>query len=193
MDRPNPSRSFPLNLPAVMAACTLALALLAPGAAQAQETYTYTVGLLGGLGGSLDADVGDDLDNTGFQLNLGMVFQPQDHLVVRVGQLGLDSSERFQDLTDADLTYLTIGGEYRYRHAYYDSGIYLALGGYRLAGTDLGGSDRDDTSIGLALGLTGDFPIRRWLSFQVELSGHYADLDQAQIFAMGHAGLAVHF
>ena len=176
-----------------LAICVLAPAVLAPGAAHAQEIYTYTVGLFGGLGGSLDADVGDELDNTGFQLNLGMVFEPRDHLVVRFGKLGLDSSERFEDLTDADLTYLTIGGEYRYRHSYYDSGVYLALGGYQLEGTDLGGADQDETGVGLALGVTGDFPITRWLSVQVELSGHYADLDRASVFAMGHAGLAAHF
>lgn len=191
MDRTRPTRPFPPKL--ALAACGLALALLLPGAASAQESYTFTVGVLGGLGGSLDADVGDEVDNTGFQLNLGMVFQPQDHLVVRLGRLGLDSAERFQDLTDADLTYLTIGGEYRYRHAYYDSGVYLALGGYRLEGTEPGGSDEEETAIGLALGVTGEFPITRWLSFQVELSGHYADLDRANLFAMGHAGLAAHF
>lgn len=195
MDRPKAPRPFPLTPPTRLgvAAIAMALALLVPGAAHAQETYTFTVGLLGGLGGSLDADVGDELDNTSFQLNLGMVFEPSDHLVVRIGRLGLDSGDRFEDLTDADLTYLTIGGEYRYRHAYYDSGVYLALGGYRLEGTDLGGVDQDETAVGVALGVTGDFPITRWLSFQIELSGHYADLDRANVFAMGHAGVAVHF
>lgn len=196
MDRSKATRPFPL-IPSTrlgLAALGIALALLlAPAAAQAQETYTFTVGLLGGLGGSLDADVGDELDNTGFQLNLGMVFEPSDHLVLRIGRLGLDSADRFEDLTDADLTYLTLGGEYRYRHPYYDSGVYLALGGYRLEGTDLGGVDQDETGIGIALGVTGDFPITRWLSFQVELSGHYADLERANVFAMGHAGLAAHF
>lgn len=190
---PTPSPSTPPRR-AGLALRVLALALLlAPGAARAQETYTFTVAALGGIGGSVDADVGDELDNTGFQLDLGMVIQPQNHLVLRLGSLGLDSAERFEDLTDADLTYATIGGEYRYRHTYYDSGVYLALGGYRLEGTDLGGSDEDETAIGLALGVTGQFPIRQWLSFRVEFSGHYADFDRANLFAMGHAGLAVHF
>lgn len=195
MDRPNPCRPSspgPSRCIAV-AFCLLALALVAPGAAQAQETYTFTVGALGGLGGSIDAEVGDELDNTGFQLNLGMVVEPRNHLVLRLGRLGLDSADRFEDLTDADLTYVTIGGEYRYPHAYYDSGVYLALGGYRLEGTGTGGSDEEETGIGLALGVTGEFTINRWLSFQAELSGHYADLEQAQLFAMGHAGLVVKF
>jgi hypothetical protein len=41
--------------------------------------------------------------------------------------------------------------------------------------------------------VTGEFPITRWLGFQVELSGHYVDFDRANLFAMGHAGVVVHF
>ena len=172
----------------------LAFAFALPGTASAQENYTFSVGVLGGLGGSVDADVGDSLDNTGFQLNLGMVIQPKNHLVLRIGQLALDSDERFDDLSDADLTYATIGGEYKYSHPYYDSGLYLALGGYRLEGNDFfDGQSEDDTAIGLALGVTGDFPITRWLSAQIEISGHYAAFDGASVFAMGHGGLVVHF
>jgi hypothetical protein len=191
MDR-TPSTSG-TSAAAAAAALLVAAALLAPGAAGAQETYTFTVGALGGLGGSLDADPGDELDNTGFQLDLGMVIQPANHLVLRLGSLDLDSAERFEDLTAAELTYATIGGEYRYRHSYYDSGIYLALGGYRLEGDDAAGRAEDETAIGLALGVTGEFPITRWLGFKVELSGHYADFDRASLFAMGHAGVVVHF
>lgn len=195
MDRPTPIPSPLSNLPrwARLAACALALVLLAPGAARAQEIYTFTVGVLGGFGGSVDADPGDEIDNTGFQLDLGMVIQPKNHLVLRLGKLGLDSADQFVDLTNADLTYATIGGEYRYRHSYYDSGIYLALGGYRLEGNDFVGKKQDETAVGLALGVTGEFPIRRWLSVQVEFSGHYVDFERANMFAMGHAGLAVHF
>jgi hypothetical protein len=178
---------------AAAAAALLVAALLAPGAAGAQETYTFTVGAFGGLGGSLDAEPGDELDNTGFQLDLGMVIQQANHLVLRLGRLDLDSAERFEDLTAAELTYATIGGEYRYRHTFYDSGIYLALGGYRLEGDDDAGRTEDETAIGLALGVTGEFPITRWLGFQIELSGHYADFDRANLFAMGHAGVVVHF
>ena len=191
MDR-TPSTSG-TSAAAAAAALLMAAALLAPGAAGAQETFTFTVGAFGGLGGSLDADPGDELDNTGFQLDLGMVIQPANHLVLRLGRLDLDSAERFEDLTAAELTYATIGGEYRYRHSYYDSGIYLALGGYRLEGDDAAGRAEDETAVGLALGVTGEFPITRWLGFQVELSGHYADFDRASLFAMGHAGVVAHF
>lgn len=190
MRRSAPTRSASRTL---SAALCLAAAALAPAAAHAQETYTFSVGAFGGLGGSVDAEPGDELDNTGFQLDLGMVIQPQNHLVLRLGTLDLDSGERFEDLTGASLTYATIGGEYKYRHSYYDSGLYLALGGYRLDGDDLAGREQDDTAIGLALGVTGEFPITRWLGVQVELSGHYADFDRANLFAMGHAGLVLHF
>jgi hypothetical protein len=174
------------------AAILLAALILLPGAARAQEPYTFTVGVLGGLGGSLDADPGDDLGNTGYQLNLDMVTDPRTHVGIRLGNLALDSEDRFGSLTDAELSYVTVAGEYRFPETYYESGIYAGLGGYRLEGTR-GGKDQSDTSIGLAVGVTGDFRVTRWLSVLVELSGHYVDFDEAQFFAMGHGGLAIHF
>ncbi|MES1242432.1 MAG: outer membrane beta-barrel protein [Acidobacteriota bacterium] len=166
--------------------------LLLPGAARAQEPYTFTVGLLGGLGGSLDADPGDDLGNTGYQINLAMITDPRTHVGFRLGKLALDSEDSFGSLTDAELSYVTVAGEYRFPESYYESGIYAGLGGYRLEGTR-GVKDESDTALGLAVGVTGEFRITRWLAVLVELSGHYADFDEAQFFAMGHGGVAIHF
>lgn len=171
----------------------LACLLLLPGAAGAQELYTFTVGVLGGIGGSFDADPGDSLTNTGLQLNLGLVTEARTHLVLRLGQLGLDEDEFFGSLQDADLTYATIGGEYRISETFYDSGVYVGLGGYRLEGISRFGDDESDTSWGVTLGFTGELPITRWLGFQAEISGHYVDFDEAQVFGMAHAGLAFHF
>jgi hypothetical protein len=167
--------------------------LLLPEAAPAQELYNFSAAVLGSVGGSIDAEPGDDLGNTGFQLNLAMVTDPQTHVVARFGQLGLDADEVFGSLTDADLTYLTVGGEYRFDETWYDSGIYLALGGYRLQGAEFSGQDFEDTSLGLAVGITGEFAVNRWLGVLLELSGHYVDFDEAQVFGMAHGGVAVHF
>jgi hypothetical protein len=193
MDRFKPSvrisRAAALTLAVILSTLTWA----APASAQG-ESYTFTAGLLGTLGGSQDADPGDELDNTGFQVNLGAVTHPANHLTVRLGQLGLDSADLFENLTDADLTYATIGGEYRYRHSYYDSGLYLALGAYRLEGTDaFSGADADETSLGVSAGATGEFPITPTFSIQAEVSGHYVDFDAAQIFVMGGVGVVFHF
>jgi hypothetical protein len=179
----------------VIAGLALALAcLLVPAAAGAQEQYTFTVGLLGNLGGSLDADVGDSLENTGYQLNLMMVTESHTHVGLRAGKLGLDDKGLFGSLADAELTYATLGGEYRFRQAFNESGFYLGLGGYRLQGVDGFGEDRDKTSLGLAVGVTGEFPVRRWLGLLFELSGHYVvDFDEVQFFAIGQGGVAIHF
>jgi hypothetical protein len=179
----------------VFAGLALALAcLLVPAAVRAQEQYTFTVGLLGNLGGSLDADVGDSLENTGYQLNLTMVTESRTHVGLRAGKLGLDDKGLFGSLADAELTYATLGGEYRFRQTFNESGFYLGLGGYRLQGVDGFGEDREKTSLGLAVGVTGEFPIRRWLGLLFELSGHYVvDFDEAQFFAIGQGGVAIHF
>lgn len=170
----------------------LAALLLLPGAVRAQEPYTFTAGLMGGIGGSFDAEPGDDLGNTGFQLNLAMVTEPRTHVGFRLGRLSLDGEERFGSLTEAELSYVTIAGEYRFPQSYYESGLYIGLGGYRLEG-DRGSRDEQDTAVGLNLGVTGEFRVTQWLGVLIELSGHYADLDEAQLFGMGHAGIAIHF
>ena len=170
----------------------LAALLLLPGAARAQELYTFTAGLMGGIGGSVDVEPGDDLGNTGFQLNLAMVTEPRTHVGFRLGQLALDSEEFFGSLSDAELSYVTVAGEYRLPQTYSESGVYIGLGGYRLEGTR-GGRDEQDTSVGLVLGVTSEFKVTRWLGVLLELSGHYADLDEAQFFGMGHGGIAIHF
>jgi hypothetical protein len=169
--------------------CLVALAALSalPQTASAQETYTYSVGLLGGLGGSPDPPIGDGFDNNGLQLNLDLVTEPRTHLGLRFGRLDLGD---FDGLAAADLTYLTLGGEYRFSEGWYESGVYLALGGYRMQADRPDGSD---TALGAALGFTGEFRVTRRLGVLVELSGHYADLDVAQVFGMGHAGLIFHF
>lgn len=176
-------------------ACLLALAALLalPGAVRAQELYTYTASLLGGLGGSPDADPGDGFSNTGFQLNLGMVTEPRTHVDLRLGSLKLDSDDSFGSLSGADLSYVTIGGEYRFPEGYYDSGLYVAVGGYRLEGTRANGRSDQDTGIGGAIGVTGEFRVNRYMGVLIELSGHYANLDEAQVFGMAHAGLSIHF
>ena len=180
-----------LGISAALAA--LATLSMTPSAA-AQEQYTFTIGAMGGLGGSLDAEVGDELDNSSLQLNLAVVTEPRTHVGLRLGQIDLDVEGGFTDLLDAELTYATIGGEYRFDHQYYQSGVYLALGGYKLEGTSIFGTGtEDETSIGLAIGATGDFAVTRSISVIFEVSGHYVTFDDAQIFLAGHGGLAFHF
>lgn len=177
-----------------LGALALFLGLLSiPEVARAQEDYTFTVAGLGSVGGSIDAEPGDDLSNTGFQVNLGMVTDSRTHVAVRLGQLGLDKDEFFGSLREAELTYGTIAGEYRFDEGWYESGVYLGLGGYRLEGLDLDDNDSEDTALGLAVGFTGEFKVNDWLGVLLELSGHWADFDEAQIFGMAHGGVAIHF
>lgn len=168
--------------------------LLLPAAAGAQELYTYTVGVFGGLGGSLDANPGGSLTNTGFQVNLGLVTEPQTHLVLRAGRLNLDKDKLFGSLSSAGLEYVTLGGEYRFSEEFYESGAYVALGAYRLNGTQAAsGRDSREETWGVSAGFTGELPIRHWLGVQAEISGHYVDFREEQFFVMGHLGVAFHF
>lgn len=180
--------------PLALFGATALVLLLAPArTARAQELYNFTVAGLGGAGGSLDVDRGDDLGNTGLQLNLDMVTEPRTHVALRLGRLDLDLDEGFGSLTDAELTYATVAGEYKWRETFYTSGLYLGLGAYELTGTGPGGGEESDTAPGAVLGVTGEFPLHRKLGLLLELSGHWVDFEEANVFAMGHAGIAIHF
>lgn len=161
---------------------------------EAQDSYTFTVGALAGVGGSVDADPGDDLSNPAFQLLAALLTDTKTHLVVRAGHQDLGGDDLFGSLTDAGMDFLTIAGEYRYDHHFYESGIYLGLGGYRLAGDHFfSGEATTETSFGVVLGLTGEFELTRRLGFAIDLAGHWANFDDAQIFVMGQAGIVIHF
>ena len=82
-----------------LAACAALAAL--PGAAAADELYTYSVSVLGGIGGSPQPDEGDGFTNTGLQLNLGMVTEPRTHVDLRLGTLSLDADDQFGALSGA--------------------------------------------------------------------------------------------
>ncbi len=183
----------PTRLALLALALSITLPHLLPRAAAAQDDYTFTVGLLGGVGGSFDDSSDGDLDHPVIAATLGMVTNDRTLTVVRLGRLDFGSETDVEGLHDAELTFVTIAGEYRFRQPSYDYGVYLGLGGYELAGRDLVEGDVDDRGLGLALGFTGDFDLTRHLSVIVELSAHYAFLDHADIYGMAAGGLAVHF
>ena len=178
---------------AVLCAAALAALLAAPGAASGQQLYTFTLSAAGGVGGSLDADPGDEITLGSYQLGAAIVTEPRTLVGLRYGRIGFDGDEPLESLFDADLTYLTLAGEYKFDQTFYEGGMYVGVGGYRLEGVDALGAAQDDTSFGLAIGVTGEFPITRRIGIAVEFAGHYTDLDQAQLFATGLAGVALHF
>ncbi|REK03637.1 MAG: hypothetical protein DWQ36_18995 [Acidobacteria bacterium] len=188
MKRPHQRRRL---APVTVTLCA-ALLLALVGPASAAESHNFTASLFGTVGGPLDVS-GDDpgLGQTGFQLGFAWLTQPKTQVGVRVGQVTMDG-EQLEGLFDPELLYATIGGEYRYRETYYESGVFLGLGVYSLEGI-AGGASVDDSSLGINLGVTGDFPLTRKLSFLAEVSVHSADLDYAQLFAFAHLGLAYHF
>jgi len=178
---------------AVFVAATLAALLAAPEDASAQQLYSFTVSAAAGFGGSLDADPGDEITLGSYQFGASIVTEPRTFVGVRIGRIGFDDDEPLEGLFDADLTYLTLAGEYKFDQTFYEGGMYVGFGGYRLEGIDGAGSSQDDTSFGLAVGVTGEFPITRRFGVVVEFAGHYTDLEQTQVFATGLAGLAFRF
>jgi hypothetical protein len=173
------------------------LATLAqPAAASAQELYNWTVGLMGGVGGSVDVKPGSrSYSNASWQVEGLVVTERHALLGVRVGNLALGGKDTlFGSRTGASLSYVTIAGQYMFQESYYDSGVYLGLGAYRLGGNDaVTGASASKTVAGGVLGITGDFRATRRVSVVFEVSGHYIDIKNAHIFAMAHGGLALHF
>ena len=182
----------------------LALSCLA-GSSSAQTTSRYTAGVMFGFGGPTgsgpsgstidDIYLVDDRFDTGYQLFFGMEVRKDSLFAVRVGEMDVQVASPsllalFDSPLDSELTYLTLSGEYRLPAGSYLSGLFLGIGYYSVDGQNF---FDEDSGLGLTVGTNGDFRINDRWSVLVEFSGHYADLDYAQFFIMGHAGLAIHF
>ena len=174
----------------------LALAFLVAVPAQAADPDLLSIGLLGGIGGPLDADPPDPgLSHQSLELQVGLVTEPRTLLQVRLGRIDFGSDDQLGGFLDPQLEYATISGEYRFYKNWYDSGIFLGLGGYRLSGIVGGpsGAEDDDTAIGITGGVTGEFELTRHFALLGQISAHYVDLDESPLFANGLAGVAIKF
>ena len=168
-------------------------ALLLAGSAagaQTQEKYPFRVSAFAGVGGAVNGDDGSSLGNGSYQLGFSWISDVDVLVGVRAGQIAFDEGPSGR--LGSDLTYATIGGEYLFNEGYYTSGIYLGLGWYSLDDDELPEFSSQD-AVGLALGVTGDFRLSDRFSILLELSGHYTDLDDADLLAMGHVGVAFRF
>jgi hypothetical protein len=163
--------------------------------ARAVEPFLLNIGVLGGVGGPLDADSPDPgTSQRGLELQVGMYTEPHTLVQLRLGRLEFGDSDQLGDLFTPELEYATVAGEYRFYKNWYDSGLFLGLGAYRLSGERLAGGPADEeTAIGLTGGITGDFEITHHVGVLGQLTGHYANLDQAQLFGTALVGIAVKF
>jgi hypothetical protein len=161
--------------------------------ALALDTYTFTASLQGGLGGALDVDGEDPFDHSAAQLAFGMLTQDRTHAVVRLGKLEFDSERAIGGRFGAELEYVNIAGEYRFRQPAYDFGFFLGVGAYRVSGDPLPGVEGEEEAVGFVLGATGDFDLSRHFSIVGELDFHYALFDEADLYGAALVGVAVHF
>ena len=177
----------------------LVIGLLAIGGvapAHAAEPYVFSVGVLGGIGGPLDADDPDPgTSQRSLELQANLVTEPRTLLALRLGRIEFDDADQLGAFHAPELEYATISGEYRFYKNWYDSGIFLGLGGYRLSGNarDSGGGSREETAVGLTAGVTGEFEITQHFALLGEITGHYVDLDENNVFATAMGGVSVRF
>ncbi len=182
----------PLNRTLLLAICLLTLGvLLAPAGAAAQEDQPLELSVLYGVGGSYDEDQ-SGLGNSGYQIGLSLGVARRTKVGVRFGEIDYAAGDFIASVSRPTFSYITVGGEYTFSELYYESGIYIALGAYKLEGFQ-GGLPFDETTIGGALGVTGEFEITRRIGLVLEAAGHFADFGPARYFVTFHGGLAYHF
>lgn len=173
-------RRAPWNLVAIgLMMATLCGARLA----SAQSPRLFSLSLLGGLGSAIDV-ANPDANNPSLQVGFNMEIDTERMLGIRMGTIAFSSSDVLNGHPSADLTYVSVAGEYRFREPIYDSGVYLGLGVYHLAGA---------TRPGLALGYTGEFTVNERTSVVLELAGHYANFRYDQAFVQALGGVRWHF
>ncbi len=180
-------RGTPLFAIAVVTLCALVLA----GPAAAQEDQPLEASALVAFGGSIDESQ-SGLGNSGYQLGLSLGVGRRTKVGVRYGEIDFGSGGQIASVFRPTFQYITVGGEYTFSEGYYESGIYLALGSYQLDGVQ-GGQAFSESTLGVALGATGEFEITRRLGLVLEVAGHFADFGPARYFATFHGGVAYHF
>ena len=170
-----------------------------PAAAAFAQSYTYAVAGLIGVGGSFDeTDAG--FGNPAWQLTFTSDIAEKTLFAARVGGIHWGSEDQVAEVTGPSLLYVTLAGEYREERAsfsggFVEPGVYVGLGFYNLDGNDSEGEGVSENAPGQVVGLTGDILLtsKRNLTLRIELAGHYAALDAAQLFGMVHVGLAYRF
>lgn len=174
-----------------VAAALAALGL--PPALAAREPTLFAVSLGAGLAGPLDDDAESSFDSPVVQLAAGMLTDDRTWTVLRLGRVEFASDEVLDGLSAARLDYATVAGEYRFRQAAYELGLFTGLGLYRLDGDALAGATGGQEALGVVLGFTGDFDVSRRVSVVGEVDFHYAFLDEVKFYGAALAGVAVHF
>ena len=176
----------------LLAICLVTLCVvLLPAGASAQEDQPLEASLLFGVGGSFDEDQ-SGLGNSGFQIGLSLGVARRTKVGVRFGEIEYDRGDLINNVSGPTFSYVNVGGEYTFSERYYESGIFVGLGAYSLEGS-VGGQRFDDSTLGMVLGVTGEFEITRRLGFVIEGAGHLADFGPARYFITFHGGLAYHF
>jgi len=173
--------------------------LLAPTAVTLAQPYTYALAGLVGVGGSFDeTDAG--FGNPTWQLTFTSDIGEKTFFAARVGGIHWGSDDHVAEVAGPSLYYVVVAGEYRetrdsFSGGFVEPGVYLGLGFYSLDGTNIEGESVSESAPGLAVGLTGDVPLnsKRNFTLRLEIAGHYAALEAAQLFGMVHLGLSYHF
>lgn len=169
----------------------LALALVPTPRVEAQTLHSLSFSLLGGFGGSPDAE-NSDFGNTTIQASIGVATELGTTVTLRVGRIDIDADEGFGSLSGATFDYVTLAGDYEFNEEAFRSSLFLGLGAYRAQGFE-NGIEVDQTVPGLTFGVGADFPLTRQISLVLELAGHWADFDDTQLFGTGLGGLSIRF
>jgi len=173
--------------------------LVLPATATVAQSYSYTIGGLVGVGGSLDEnDAG--FGQPAWQVTFTSDIAEKTYFAARLGGMYWGSEDKVEEVTGPSLLYVTLAGEYRETRASFSGGfvepsVFVGLGFYNLDGTNDEGKGVSESAPGLVVGLNGDIPLssKRYLALRLELSAHYAALDSSQLFTMVHLGLSYRF
>ncbi len=98
------------------------LSVLLVGSAAAQDSHRRRASLLLGAGGSLYSDLSSGFSNHSFQLGLSFETERDTRVAFRYGRLAFDDGLDGDGFSTADLSYLTVAGEYWFNEGYYESG-----------------------------------------------------------------------
>lgn len=163
----------------------LALFIAIPGGLQAQA---FSFGVLIGGGSSLEDGFEFDLGNKVIEVFGGMKLEEATTFRVKYGQVDVDAGpaageiEYFQALVD-----------YEFDEVFGSTSIFAGPGYYSLEPQGLPDGVADESELGFAAGVAGDFPFSRRLSLIAELTYQWINFEDSFSFWGATGGLKIRF
>lgn len=147
----------------------------------------FSFGILIGGGSSLEDGFEVDLGNKVFEVFGGMKLEDATAFRLKYGQVDVDG-----ETAAGEIEYFQAVVDYEFDEVFGSTSLFAGPGYYSLSSEGVTGGV-DQSELGFAVGVAGDFPISRRLSLIAELSYQWINFEDSYSFWAATGGFKIRF